>query len=95
MSTIQSRIRELLRENKVTQKSLASVSGYTQTAINQMMLGHIKPNIRHIQALKELCPDMDADYILFGTKPKEPTPFETYNPDVESNPDNLSTRLYS
>lgn len=71
MSTVQSRIRELLRVNKVTQKSLAAASGYTITAINQMLLGNIKPNIKHIEALKYLCPDMDVEYVLFGETPKQ------------------------
>lgn len=66
MTDVNSRIRSILKENKVRQKELAAVSGYTITAVNQMLLGKTSPSVLHLQALKTLIPRLNMDYILFG-----------------------------
>lgn len=66
MNSVNSRIRSILKENSVRQKELAAVSGYTTTAVNQMLLGKTQPSVLHLQALKTLIPRVNMDYVLFG-----------------------------
>lgn len=66
MNSVNLRIRSVLKENSVRQKELAAVSGYTITAVNQMLLGKTQPSVLHLQALKTLIPRISMDYILFG-----------------------------
>ena len=60
------RIKILLQERMITRKQLAAEAGVSIWTLTKQLNGIYKINIDVLFALFRLCPDLSADWLLFG-----------------------------
>lgn len=56
-----------MKERKITQEQLAAAAGISVWTLTKQLNGVYKLNIDVLFALFRLCPNLSADWILFGS----------------------------
>ena len=60
------RIKLILKDRKISQEQLAEAAGVSFWTLSKQLNGVYKLNIDVLYALFRLCPDLSADWLLFG-----------------------------
>lgn len=63
------RIKQIKRQYHITSDQLAAASGVSVWALTKQLQGAYKLNIDVVLSLLRMCPDVSADWLLFGTEP--------------------------
>ncbi|MCQ2311596.1 MAG: helix-turn-helix domain-containing protein [Paludibacteraceae bacterium] len=63
------RIKQIKRQYHITSEQLAAASGVSVWALTKQLQGAYKLNIDVVLSLLRMCPDISADWLLFGTEP--------------------------
>lgn len=63
------RIKQIKRQYHITTEQLAAASGVSVWALTKQLQGAYKLNIDVVLSLLRMCPDISADWLLFGTEP--------------------------
>lgn len=64
---VRTRINEVLRENKITENSVAAGDSATQSRLNSQLSHGKKITLDTILRILDACPDVSADWLLRGT----------------------------
>ena len=63
------RIKQIKRQYHIMSEQLAAASGVSVWALTKQLQGAYKLNIDVVLPLLRMCPDISADWLLFGTEP--------------------------
>lgn len=64
---VRTRINEVLRENKITENSVAAGDSATQSRLNSQLSHGKKITLDTILRILDACPEVSADWLLRGT----------------------------
>lgn len=64
---VRTRINEVLRENKITENSIAAGDSATQSRLNSQLSHGKKITLDTILRILDACPEVSADWLLRGT----------------------------